>query len=56
MDVQYGEKREMIMCFWISDIVVSLLLRLLVEALTLMGVKITIKNENQAIKQERVKK
>ena len=51
-----AKKGEMIMCFWISDVVVPLLSSFIGGALTLLGVKITLKNENQAIKQERMEK
>jgi len=44
------------MCFWVSDVVVPLLSSVIGGVLTLLGVKITLKNEKQAIEQERREK
>lgn len=45
------------MCFnWITDVIVPLLSAGIGGVLTLLGVKITLKSENQTIKEERIEK
>ncbi len=45
------------MCFnWLTDVIVPLTTSLIGGALALLGVKLTLNNENQAMKQERMEK